>query len=60
MQVRGQGRVTFAAILLLIAGVLNLIYGIAAISNAHFFTEGGSHSSSPASAPGAGSWWSSQ
>jgi hypothetical protein len=29
----------FAAILLLIAGVLNIIYGIAAISDANFFTE---------------------
>jgi hypothetical protein len=35
--------VIFAAILLLIAGTLNLIYGIAAISDAHFFTEGGDH-----------------
>jgi hypothetical protein len=43
MQVRGQGRVTFAAILLLIAGVLNVIYGIAAISEAHFFTDAGNH-----------------
>jgi len=43
MHVRGEGRVTFAAILLIIAGVLNLIYGIAAISEAHFFTEAGNH-----------------
>jgi len=43
MQVRGEGRVTFAAILLMIAGVLNLIYGIAAISEAHFFTDAGNH-----------------
>ena len=43
MHVRGEGRVMFAAILLLIAGVLNLIYGIAAISNAHFFTDAGNH-----------------
>ena len=28
----------FAGILLLIAGVLNVIYGIAAIGNSHFFT----------------------
>jgi hypothetical protein len=35
--------VVFAAILLLIAGTLNLIYGIAAISDAHFFTDAGSH-----------------
>jgi hypothetical protein len=43
MHVRGEGRVMFAAILLLIAGTLNLIYGIAAISEAHFFTDSGSH-----------------
>jgi len=43
MAVRGEGRVIFAAILLLIAGTLNLIYGIAAISDAHFFTEAGDH-----------------
>ncbi len=36
MQVRGEGGVTFAAVLLLIAGTLDLIYGIAAISEAHF------------------------
>jgi hypothetical protein len=34
---RGLGRAVFVAILLLIAGVLNIIYGIAAVSNAHFF-----------------------
>ncbi len=34
---RGIGRSVFVAILLLIAGVLNVIYGIAAVSNAHFF-----------------------
>jgi hypothetical protein len=33
----------FAAILLIIAGVLNVIYGIAAISDAHFYTDAGSH-----------------
>jgi hypothetical protein len=43
MEVRGEGRAAFAAILLLIAGALNVIYGIAAISEAHFFTDGGSH-----------------
>ena len=36
---RGTGRVMFAAILLLIAGTLNIIYGIAAVSNAHFYTD---------------------
>src|SRR4051794_16784556 len=43
MQVRGEGRAAFAAVLLLIAGTLNVIYGIAAISEAHFFTDAGSH-----------------
>ena len=41
MEVRGQGRVTFAGVLLIIAGALNVIYGIAAISEAHFFTDSG-------------------
>jgi hypothetical protein len=34
---RGLGRAVFAAILLLIAGTLNIIYGIAAIGDANFF-----------------------
>jgi len=34
---RGGGRVAFAAILLLIVGTINIIYGIAAISDANFF-----------------------
>lgn len=34
---RGVGRAVFAAVLLLIGGVLNIVWGIAAISNAHFF-----------------------
>ncbi|MGO9971760.1 MAG: hypothetical protein ACLP01_02805 [Solirubrobacteraceae bacterium] len=34
---KGLGRVLFVAIMLLIAGVLNIIYGIAAVGNAHFF-----------------------
>jgi hypothetical protein len=38
---RGAGRTMFAAILLMIAGTLNVIYGIAAISDAHFFTDNG-------------------
>lgn len=41
MHVRGEGRTAFAAVLLLIAGALNVIYGIAAISEAHFFTDAG-------------------
>lgn len=35
--VRGLGRAIFAAVLLMIGGVLNVIYGIAAISNSKFF-----------------------
>jgi hypothetical protein len=35
--VQGLGRALFAAVLLMIGGVLNIIYGIAAISNSHFF-----------------------
>jgi hypothetical protein len=41
--VRGMGRTMFAAILLMIVGTLNIIYGIAAISDANFFTQSGSH-----------------
>ena len=35
---RGQGLVTFAGVMLMIASVLNLVYGIAAIGKAHVFT----------------------
>ena len=35
---RGLGRAVFAAILLLIAGTLNIIYGFGAVGDAHFFT----------------------
>jgi hypothetical protein len=35
---RGVGRVVFVAILLLIAGALNVLYGIAAEGNGHFFS----------------------
>jgi hypothetical protein len=34
---RGTGRVMFAAILLLLAGTLNIIYGIGAVSDANFY-----------------------
>jgi hypothetical protein len=37
--VRGEGRVVFAAILLFVAGMLNIIYGIAAISGANFYDD---------------------
>jgi hypothetical protein len=35
--VKGLGRALFAAVYLLVGGVLNIIYGIAAISNSSFF-----------------------
>jgi hypothetical protein len=41
--VRGSGRVVFAAVLLLIAGTLNIIYGIGAISDANFYTSNGTN-----------------
>jgi hypothetical protein len=34
---RGAGRVVFVAILLLIVGVLNIIYGIGAVADAKFY-----------------------
>jgi hypothetical protein len=34
---RGAGRVVFAAILLLIVGTLNIVYGIGALDDANFF-----------------------
>src|SRR5262249_37076308 len=34
---RGAGRVVFAAIFLLIVGTLNIIYGIGALDDAHFY-----------------------
>jgi hypothetical protein len=34
---RGYGWVMFAGIMIMIAGTLNVIYGIAAIANAHFY-----------------------
>lgn len=43
MEARGVGRAMFVAILLLIAGSLNVIYGIAAIADANFFTDAGTH-----------------
>jgi len=37
---RGAGRATFAAVLLLIAGTLNIIYGIGALDSANIFAGG--------------------
>ena len=34
---KGAGRAAFAAILLIIAGTLNIIYGIGAVGDAHFY-----------------------
>ena len=34
----GQGLVTFAGVMIMIAAVLNILYGIAAIDKANFFT----------------------
>jgi hypothetical protein len=36
---RGAGRVVFAAILLLMIGTLNIIYGIGAVSDASFYVD---------------------
>jgi hypothetical protein len=36
---RGAGRATFAAFLLLIAGTLNIIYGIGALDSANIFAD---------------------
>ena len=38
MEVRGVGRAMFAAILLMIAGTLNIIYGIGALDDANVHT----------------------
>jgi hypothetical protein len=38
-QVRGVGRALFAAAYLMIAGILNVIWGIAAIGNSDFFVK---------------------
>jgi uncharacterized membrane protein SirB2 len=35
---RGAGRATFAAVLLLIAGTLNIVYGIGALDKANIYT----------------------
>src|SRR5689334_7230470 len=37
MEMRGAGRVMFAAIMLLVVGTLNLIYGIGALAEAHIY-----------------------
>ncbi|GIK78750.1 MAG: hypothetical protein EDQ89_03405 [Acidobacteria bacterium] len=40
-QVEGSGWVAFAGVMILIVGILNTIFGIAAIDNSHFFTDEG-------------------
>lgn len=37
METRGAGRVVFAGIMLLVVGVLNIIYGIGALAEAHIY-----------------------
>ena len=37
---RGLGRATFAAVLLLLAGTVNIVYGIGALDNANVFRGG--------------------
>ncbi len=34
----GAGRVVLAGVLLTVGGIINIVYGISAISNSHFFT----------------------
>ena len=36
-EIRGRGRAAFAGVLLMVGGFLNIVYGIAAIGNSHFF-----------------------
>jgi hypothetical protein len=36
-EIRGRGRAAFAAVLLMVGGFLNIVYGIAAIGNSKFF-----------------------
>jgi len=38
-EVRGLGRALFAAVFLMIGGILSIIWGIAAIGNSHFFAQ---------------------
>ncbi len=40
---RGLGSALFVGTLLMIAGVLNVIYGIAAVANSHFYAEGSAY-----------------
>jgi len=40
---KGAGWVLFAAIMLVMAAALNIIWGIAAVSNSHFFVAGASY-----------------
>jgi hypothetical protein len=40
---RGAGSALFVGILLMIAGVIDIVYGIAAVGNSHFYTEQGTY-----------------
>ena len=52
---RGAGRATFAAILLLIAGTINVVYGIGALDSANIFVN---EIGALFSIGGANPWWS--
>ena len=54
----GPGWLLFAGIMIVVVGVLNIIYGIAAIDNSTFFVND-ANTSSATSTPGAGSSWCS-
>ena len=55
-QDRGDGWVLFAGMMIMIAGFLNVIYGIAAIDDSAFFVRGPAvRDLRPTSTPGAGS-----
>ena len=43
MNEQRSGWVTFAGVMLLLVGTLNVIYGIGAISDANFYTSNGTH-----------------
>ena len=54
----GAGWVVFASSMFVIAATLNIIWGLAAVANSHFFVANASFISAT-STPGAGSRWGS-
>ena len=55
---RGTGRAPFAAILLLIAGTLNMVHGIGALDSANSFANEKRFILALSSIGGANPWWS--